>query len=244
MVIWVPGNHELWTRRRDPVQLRGERPLPVPGRDVPAARRRSRPRTRTRCGTARAARSAIAPLFLLYDYSFLPDGRTTSEDGLALRLPDAGSSAPTRTCCTPTRSRAGEDWCRRAGRGDRGAAGGAAAGPAGHPGQPLPAGARADPGAALSRVRAVVRHDPDRGLAPAVPRSPLPSTVTCTSREPPGTTASGSRRSRSATRGSGAGGRPAGDPAADPAGAGILTRPGTGQLPADMLVIDDGSQRT
>jgi 3',5'-cyclic AMP phosphodiesterase CpdA len=23
-VIWTPGNHELWTLRRDPVQLRGE----------------------------------------------------------------------------------------------------------------------------------------------------------------------------------------------------------------------------
>jgi 3',5'-cyclic AMP phosphodiesterase CpdA len=23
-VVWVPGNHELWTHRRDPVQLRGE----------------------------------------------------------------------------------------------------------------------------------------------------------------------------------------------------------------------------
>src|SRR3984957_11917208 len=23
-VIWVPGNHELWTHRADPVQLRGE----------------------------------------------------------------------------------------------------------------------------------------------------------------------------------------------------------------------------
>jgi 3',5'-cyclic AMP phosphodiesterase CpdA len=23
-VVWVPGNHELWTRRSDPVQLRGE----------------------------------------------------------------------------------------------------------------------------------------------------------------------------------------------------------------------------
>jgi 3',5'-cyclic AMP phosphodiesterase CpdA len=24
-VVWVPGNHELWTHREDPVQLRGER---------------------------------------------------------------------------------------------------------------------------------------------------------------------------------------------------------------------------
>src|SRR5579862_5356849 len=23
-VVWTPGNHELWTRRKDPVQLRGE----------------------------------------------------------------------------------------------------------------------------------------------------------------------------------------------------------------------------
>jgi 3',5'-cyclic AMP phosphodiesterase CpdA len=80
-VVWVPGNHELWTHRRDPVQLRGEElylhlvglcremgvltpedPYPVwDGDDGPVV---------------------IAPLFLLYDYTFRPEGATTKAEGL------------------------------------------------------------------------------------------------------------------------------------------------------------------
>jgi 3',5'-cyclic AMP phosphodiesterase CpdA len=82
-VIWVPGNHELWTHPRDPVQLRGEaryqqlvafcRSLGVltPEDPYPVWDGAGGPVT-------------IAPLFVLYDYSFLPDGTTTREDGLAL----------------------------------------------------------------------------------------------------------------------------------------------------------------
>jgi 3',5'-cyclic AMP phosphodiesterase CpdA len=85
-VIWVPGNHELWTHRREQVPLRGvgryeylvemcrrlgvhtpEDPYPVwehgPGRNG-------------------GAPLVIAPLFLLYDYTFLPDGATTKAEGL------------------------------------------------------------------------------------------------------------------------------------------------------------------
>ncbi|MFF4591289.1 metallophosphoesterase family protein [Streptomyces sp. NPDC001388] len=81
-VVWVPGNHELWTHPDDPVPLRGEaryrslvelcRSLGVltpedpyvrwPGPDGPVV---------------------IAPLFLLYDYSFLPPGATGTADALA-----------------------------------------------------------------------------------------------------------------------------------------------------------------
>jgi 3',5'-cyclic AMP phosphodiesterase CpdA len=82
-VIWVPGNHELWTLSTDPVQLRGadryqylvsmcrqigvitpEDPFPLwegPGGPV-----------------------VIVPLFVLYDYSFRPDGTTTKAEALAL----------------------------------------------------------------------------------------------------------------------------------------------------------------
>lgn len=81
-VLWVPGNHELWTHPRDTVTLRGvaryehlvalcrgigvttpEDPYPVwEGPGGPAV---------------------VAPLFLLYDYSFLPAGCATEEEGLA-----------------------------------------------------------------------------------------------------------------------------------------------------------------
>jgi predicted phosphodiesterase len=82
-VVWTPGNHELWVHPRDPVQVRGveryqllvrtcrrlgivtpEDPYPVwdgPGGPV-----------------------EIAPVFLLYDYSFLPEGARTKEEGLAV----------------------------------------------------------------------------------------------------------------------------------------------------------------
>ncbi|MFF7333078.1 metallophosphoesterase [Streptomyces sp. NPDC008150] len=109
-VIWTPGNHELWAHPSDPVTLRGvaryehmvalcralgvttpEDPYPVwtgPGGPV-----------------------AVAPLFLGYDYSFLPPGCATKEQGLAY-------ARGTGVVCTdeyvlhpdpyPTR----EAWCR------------------------------------------------------------------------------------------------------------------------------------
>ncbi|MFR9799389.1 metallophosphoesterase family protein [Streptomyces sp. MS06] len=109
-VVWAPGNHELWTHPSDPVTLRGvaryehlvavcrdlgvltpEDPYPVwdgPGGPV-----------------------AVAPLFLLYDYSLLPEGCSTKEEGLAY-------AQSTGIVCTdeyllhpdphPTR----EAWCR------------------------------------------------------------------------------------------------------------------------------------
>ena len=78
-VVWVPGNHELWAVSTDPVQSRGEPryqylvsmcrrigvftpedPFPVwEGADGPLT---------------------IVPLFVLYDYSFRPDGTTTKAE--------------------------------------------------------------------------------------------------------------------------------------------------------------------
>jgi 3',5'-cyclic AMP phosphodiesterase CpdA len=81
-VVWAPGNHELWTPPGDPVRARGEeryrrlvelcRSLgvvtpedPYPTWDGPGG-----PVT-------------VAPLFILYDYTFRPAGCTTKEEGLA-----------------------------------------------------------------------------------------------------------------------------------------------------------------
>ena len=84
-VIWVPGNHELYTTSRDPRQLFGVArydylvqacrdigvvtpediyPLFDPGTGEPPVR--------------------IVPMFLLYDYSFLPEGTATKTEGLAV----------------------------------------------------------------------------------------------------------------------------------------------------------------
>lgn len=81
-VIWAPGNHELWTVRDDPVQLRGEaryrhlvevcRGLGVLTPEDPY------PVWRGPGGPAR-----VVPLFLLYDHTFLPAGLETKEAALA-----------------------------------------------------------------------------------------------------------------------------------------------------------------
>jgi 3',5'-cyclic AMP phosphodiesterase CpdA len=82
-VIWAPGNHELWTHPGDEVQLRGEeryahlveicRGLGVltPEDPYPVWNGAGGPVT-------------VAPLFLLYDYTFLPPGAKNQADGLAM----------------------------------------------------------------------------------------------------------------------------------------------------------------
>ncbi|QFY10595.1 metallophosphoesterase [Nonomuraea phyllanthi] len=81
-VVWTPGNHELWTPPGDPPGLRGTaryerlvqlcRGLGVltPEDDYPVWE-----------GAGGPVR--IVPLFLLYDYTFLPDGHRTKESALA-----------------------------------------------------------------------------------------------------------------------------------------------------------------
>ncbi|MCX5425009.1 metallophosphoesterase [Streptomyces sp. NBC_00078] len=80
-VIWAPGNHELWTHPKDPVTLRGvaryehlvalcrELGVTTPEDPYPVWQSPDGP-------------VAVAPLFLLYDYSFLPEGCVTKEQGL------------------------------------------------------------------------------------------------------------------------------------------------------------------
>ena len=81
-VIWAPGNHELWTRKKDPVALRGEeryRHLVQACRDHGVLT----PEDPFPVWTGAGGPAVVAPLFLLYDYSFLPDGTATPAEGLA-----------------------------------------------------------------------------------------------------------------------------------------------------------------
>jgi 3',5'-cyclic AMP phosphodiesterase CpdA len=91
-VIWVPGNHELWTLPSDPVATRGvaryealvkvcrrfgvltpEDEFPVwPGPEGPVT---------------------VAPLFTLYDYSFAPDGAVSAGSADAKDQKTAGLRA-------------------------------------------------------------------------------------------------------------------------------------------------------
>ncbi|GIF62828.1 metallophosphoesterase [Asanoa ishikariensis] len=108
-VIWTPGNHELWTVPRDPVTLRGvhryqhlvamcrslgvvtpEDPYPVwsgPGGPV-----------------------VVAPLFLLYDYSFLPVGSATKQDALA-RAYEVGVVCTDELLLHPDPYASLDEWC-------------------------------------------------------------------------------------------------------------------------------------
>jgi 3',5'-cyclic AMP phosphodiesterase CpdA len=82
-VIWVPGNHELWTTRVDRVELRGEdryRALI----EVCRALGVITPEDQYPVWAGPGGPVTVAPLFLLYDYSFRPDGTTTKDEALAL----------------------------------------------------------------------------------------------------------------------------------------------------------------
>jgi len=82
-VIWVPGNHELWTRGSGADGLRGEHRYRhlvnvCGGLDVRT------PEDPFPVWAGPGGPAVVAPLFLLYDYSFLPDGTSTPEEGLAV----------------------------------------------------------------------------------------------------------------------------------------------------------------
>ncbi|MBO2450775.1 metallophosphoesterase [Actinomadura barringtoniae] len=82
-VIWVPGNHELWTPKDDPVQLRGEnryrrlvdmcRGLGVLTPEDPYA-----------VWEGAGGPVTVVPLFLLYDYTFRPEGATNKQEALEI----------------------------------------------------------------------------------------------------------------------------------------------------------------
>ncbi|NUS43599.1 MAG: metallophosphoesterase [Mycobacteriaceae bacterium] len=82
-VIWVPGNHELWTTARDPATLRGEaryQSLVRLCRELDVVT----PEDEYPLWTGDGGPAVVAPLFLLYDYSFLPAGIADKAQGLAV----------------------------------------------------------------------------------------------------------------------------------------------------------------
>ncbi|MFG2842344.1 metallophosphoesterase family protein [Kitasatospora sp. NPDC048296] len=109
-VVWAPGNHELWSHASDSVPLRGvaryehlvelcrglgvvtpEDPYPVwQGPDGPVR---------------------VAPLFLLYDYTFRPPGTRTQAEALK-RAHDAGVVCSDEFLLHPDPYPSREAWCR------------------------------------------------------------------------------------------------------------------------------------
>jgi 3',5'-cyclic AMP phosphodiesterase CpdA len=108
-VIWVPGNHELWTHGRDPLRLRGE------------ARYQHLVEVCHRLGVVTpedpyplwpgaAGPVLVVPLFLLYDYSFRPDGAASAAEGLE-RAHRAGVVSTDERLLHPDPYPSREAWC-------------------------------------------------------------------------------------------------------------------------------------
>ena len=82
-VLWTPGNHELWTRPRNGSDLRGEaryRHLVGLCRELDVLT----PEDAFPVWDGPGGPAVVAPLFTLYDYTFLPPGAATPDEGLAL----------------------------------------------------------------------------------------------------------------------------------------------------------------
>ena len=79
----MPGNHELWTRQKEGVGA--ARGGAATTHLVQACRAAGvlTPEDPFPVWTDEGGPAVVAPLFLLYDYSFLPDGTATAEEGLA-----------------------------------------------------------------------------------------------------------------------------------------------------------------
>ncbi|MFB9839562.1 metallophosphoesterase family protein [Actinoallomurus acaciae] len=108
-VIWTPGNHELWTPQADPVRLRGEHRyrrlvelcqslgVVTPEDPYPVWRGPGGPVT-------------VAPLFVLYDYSFRPPGLNTKKAALE-RAYEAGVVCTDEFQLHPDPHPSRDAWC-------------------------------------------------------------------------------------------------------------------------------------
>jgi 3',5'-cyclic AMP phosphodiesterase CpdA len=108
-VIWAPGNHELWTHPSDPVQLRGERryqALVRMCRDNGVLT----PQDEYPVWGGVGGPVTVAPLFLLYDYSFRAPNTVTKEESLR-KAYDAGVVCTDEMMLHPDPFPDRESWC-------------------------------------------------------------------------------------------------------------------------------------
>jgi 3',5'-cyclic AMP phosphodiesterase CpdA len=108
-VIWAPGNHELWTLPDDPVQLRGEaryQRLVQMCREVGVVT----PEDPYPVWRGTGGPATIAPLFVLYDYSFRVPGAATKEESLR-RAYQAEIVCTDEMLLYPDPHPSREDWC-------------------------------------------------------------------------------------------------------------------------------------
>ena len=109
-VLWVPGNHELWSHKADSLSLRGEyryRHLVQLCRDLGVLT----PEDPYPVWTGAGGPVTVAPLFLLYDYTFRPPGIATQEAALALAY-ETGIVCTDEHLLFPDPYPSREAWCR------------------------------------------------------------------------------------------------------------------------------------
>jgi len=108
-VIWVPGNHELWTHPADPVALRGVARYSAlvemcRGLGV------STPEDEYPIWSGEAGPVAVAPIFQLYDYTFRVPGADTKQESLR-RAYQAGVVCTDEHLLHPDPLPSREAWC-------------------------------------------------------------------------------------------------------------------------------------
>jgi len=109
-VVWAPGNHELWTPRGDPVQLRGDRRY----RELVEMCRRLgvvTPEDPYPVWHGEGGPVTVVPLFVLYDYTFRPTGAATQQAALA-RAYEAGVVCTDEFLLHPDPHPTREAWCQ------------------------------------------------------------------------------------------------------------------------------------
>lgn len=109
-VVWTPGNHELWTVPADPVRVRGEaryRHLVDALRDLGVVT----PEDEYPVWQGPDGPVVVAPLFLLYDYTFRPAGTYTKEQALAVAY-EAGVVCNDEQLLHPDPYPTRDAWCR------------------------------------------------------------------------------------------------------------------------------------
>ena len=108
-LIWVPGNHELWTRARSPSAPRGvERYLSL----VDLARNHGvmTPEDPYPVWTGMGGEHVVAPLFLLYDYSFRPPDLPIDE--VVAWAAEESAVCADELLLYPDPFPTRQDWCR------------------------------------------------------------------------------------------------------------------------------------
>lgn len=109
-VVWAPGNHELWTPREDPVQLRGEQRYQRLVRLCRSLGVRT-PEDDYLVWTGVGGPVTLAPLFVLYDYSFRAPGTRTRAESLQ-RAYDTGVVCTDEMLLHPDPYPSRQAWCR------------------------------------------------------------------------------------------------------------------------------------